>query len=209
MQRLHLRTLEPGHRRHVADAVVRDTLAADFDAIRRSLLRRCRGDAQAAAEILAAFCLRALMRAPEVREPVAVRGWLAAILRSAYADHWRARQVERRRHRVEHHEALQARYAEALPDPDARRHAEPCDCLHGLLARLRPDQRELLRAIDLEAGDRAAHARRLGMTRNALDVRLHRARAALKAALLAHCDACSQDGAFDPWACTAPLARGA
>jgi hypothetical protein len=36
-------------------------------------------------------------------------------------------------------------------------------------------------------------------------VRLHRARAALRTAFLAHCDACSEGGSFDPWTCPAAV----
>lgn len=186
---------------------MRDILVGDFEVIRRWLLRRCEGDAQAAGEILAAFCLRALTRAPELREGDAVRGWLAMVLRTTIADHWRSLQAERRRIRSDDPRTLELRDEYTLPHAKSSRDGEPYDCVLDVLARLEPRDRDLLKAIHLQGSDRATQAERLGLTRNALDVRLYRARAALRAALLAHCDACSDAGEFDPWACP-PTARG-
>ena len=190
-----------------ADAAVREVLVADFEKIRRWVARRCDGDAQSAGEITAAFCLRALARAPQLRDVEAVRGWLAALLRSTVADHWRSAAAERRRFRSDDPLTLSQRSEYKLPHEPMPRREEPCDCLHDVLGRLRPEDGALLRAIDLQGHDRATQARHLGLTPNALGVRLHRARAALRAALLAHCDACSDNGHFDPWACPSPAER--
>jgi polysaccharide pyruvyl transferase WcaK-like protein len=65
---------------------------------------------------------------------------------------------------------------------------------------LRPDQAELVRRIDLEGGNRAQVATELGVTRGALGVRLHRARAALKKLLPAACISCPEHG-FDNCVC--------
>lgn len=203
MQRLEDRPAGPARKRRVETAV-HDTLVADFEAIRRWLLRRCQGDVQAAGEILAAFCLRALTRAPELRDAAAVRGWLAIVLRSTVADHWRSARAERRRVRSDDPQTLERREEYTVPHLMSARHSEPCDCLPDVVAQLRQGERDLLQVIDLGGGDRAQHAERLGLTRNALDVRLHRARAALRAAFLAHCDACSEGGSFDRWTCPAP-----
>jgi RNA polymerase sigma-70 factor (ECF subfamily) len=207
MQRLEDRPAGPTRKRR-GETAVHDTLVADFEAIRRWLLRRCRGDAQAAGEILAAFCLRALTRAPELRDAAAVRGWLAIVLRSTVADHWRSARAERRRVRSDDPQTLERREEYTLPHPMSSRHSEPCDCLPDVVAQLRQGERDVLQVIDLGGGDRAQHAERLGLTRNALDVRLHRARAALRTAFLAHCDACSEGGSFDPSACPSPAAHG-
>jgi RNA polymerase sigma-70 factor (ECF subfamily) len=190
-----------------ADAAVREVLVADFEKIRRWVARRCEGDAQSAGEIMAAFCLRALARAPQLRDVEAVRGWLATLLRNTVADHWRSAAADRRRFRSDDPCTLSQRSEYTLPQDPTLRREEPCDCLHDVLGRLRPEDRTLLRAIDLDGDDRATQAKRLGVTTNALGVRLHRARAALRAALLAHCDACSDNGHFDPWACPSPAER--
>jgi RNA polymerase sigma-70 factor (ECF subfamily) len=207
MQLLEDRPADPAPKRR-GEAAVRDILVADFEVIRRWLLRRCEGDAQAAGEILAAFCLRALARAPELRDVSAVRGWLAIVLRTTVADHWRSARSERRRFRSDDPHSLEHREEYTLPHPMSSRHSESCDCLPDVVAKLREGERDLLQAIDLRGSDRATHAERLGLTRNALDVRLHRARGALRTALLVHCDVCSEGGRFDPSACPSSAARG-
>lgn len=206
MQLLEDRPADPAPKRR-GETAVRDILVADFEVIRRWLLRRCEGDAQAAGEILAAFCLRALTRAPALRDGDAVRGWLAMVLRTTVADHWRSVRAERRRVRSDDPHTLEHRKEYTLPHPMSSRHSEPCDCLPDVIAQLRDGERDLLKAIDLRGSDRATHADHLGLTRNALDVRLHRARAALRAALLAHCDVCSEGGNFDPSTCPSPVAH--
>ncbi|MBR0682909.1 hypothetical protein GXW74_20625 [Roseomonas eburnea] len=203
MQTSDLRRSDPVAR-FGAETPVRAILAADFEVIRRWVLRRCDGDAQAAGEIMAAFCLRALARAPQLRDTAAARGWLAAVLRSTIADHRRSERMERRRYRSDDPLSLAQRSEYAVPPPADPARGDPCACLREVLAALRPEERDLLQAIDLRSEDRAVHAARLGLTRNALGVRLHRARAALRAAMLAHCDACSDDGRFDPWICPSP-----
>jgi hypothetical protein len=53
------------------DEAVRAALVEGQAAIGVWLLRRLRGDAEAAAEVLAAFCLRALEAAPRLRDGAA------------------------------------------------------------------------------------------------------------------------------------------
>ena len=207
MQLLEDRPADPAPKSR-GETAVRDILVADFEVIRRWVLRRCEGDTLAAGEILAAFCLRALTCAPELRDVAAVRGWLAIVLRTTVADHWRSARVERRRVRSDDPQTLERREEYTLPHLMSARHSEPCDCLPDVVAQLRQGERDLLQAIDLGGGDRATHAERLGVTRNALDVRMHRARAALRTALLVHCNVCSEGGRFDPSACPSSAAHG-
>ena len=154
MQLLEDRPADPAPKLR-GEAAVRDILVADFEVIRQWLLRRCQGDAQAAGEILAAFCLRALTRAPELRDVAAVRGWLAMVLRTTVADHWRSARAERRRVRSDDPQTLERREEYTLPHPMSSRHSEPCDCLPDVVAQMRKGERDLLQAIDLGGGDRA------------------------------------------------------
>jgi RNA polymerase sigma-70 factor (ECF subfamily) len=57
--------------------------------------------------------------------------------------------------------------------------------------------RELLLAVDLQGEEIGEVANRLGVTRNNLTVRLHRARKHLKDALAETCQACSDGGCLD------------
>ena len=67
-------------------------------------------------------------------------------------------------------------------------------CLDGLLPALRDADAKLISRLDLGDEDRALVAEDLGLTRNALGVRLHRARLALRDALTGHCGKCCKTG---------------
>jgi RNA polymerase sigma-70 factor (ECF subfamily) len=75
--------------------------------------------------------------------------------------------------------------------------------LLALLDGLSETDAALIRSIDLEDQDRASVAAALGLTLNALTVRLHRARARLRALVMRLCAACLSHG-FDDCACPPP-----
>ena len=79
--------------------------------------------------------------------------------------------------------------------------ARLCTCHEGLISELRPAESELIRRIDFGEEDRETVAADLGLTRNALGVRLHRARTALREALTAHCGSCCREDRED---CSCP-----
>ena len=61
-----------------------------------------------------------------------------------------------------------------------------------------PEQyRELLEEVDLKGRDADEVAAKLGLTRNNLTVKLHRARKHLRKALTVNCRACSAHGCLD------------
>lgn len=185
--------------------IVREVLAADFRFIQAWLVGELHGDADAAAEVMAAFCLRALTRAGQVREAGSVRPWLAKLLRSTLADHWRQQGMARRTQSLDAMPAV----ADSLmvapqPVPPERRHAAACDCLMAMLATMPPDQADLIRRVDLAGESRGGAASRLGVGRNALRVRLHRARNDLRARLRALCDACLATVDPEPCDCKLP-----
>lgn len=75
-----------------------------------------------------------------------------------------------------------------------------CACLEALLEGLSETDAALIRSIDIEDQDRASVAAAMGLNLNALTVRLHRARARLRALVMRLCAACVAHG-FDDCGC--------
>jgi DNA-directed RNA polymerase specialized sigma24 family protein len=66
-----------------------------------------------------------------------------------------------------------------------------------LLPTLKPEYSELVQKIDLDGSDPDEVACSLGITRGNLNVRLHRAREALRKSLELSCGACSKHGCLN------------
>ncbi|MDP3958506.1 MAG: RNA polymerase sigma factor [Pseudorhodobacter sp.] len=149
------------------------------------------GNRADAEDVLQEFCIRVLARREQLRDVDRMDAWLYAILRSALNDHYR--KSARRGHLAE----AVARESEVWAEDATAQMSRLCTCPGGLISGLRPADGELLRRIDFGDEDRATVAADLGLNRNALGVRLHRARTALRAALATHCGACCATGRDD------------
>lgn len=167
----------------------------------RGFLRHRLPDEAAADDVLQ----QALTKAWETRADTRARhltGWFYRVLRNAVADFYRERAVRGTR---------DARYVleECSAPPEtpeeafAQQPAEPCGCFKPLLAQLRPEYAEILRAADLEGRGPRDAAARLGLTAGNAHVRLHRARGALRERLRAACGACAAHGCLQ-CTCGAP-----
>tara|TARA_R110002096_G_scaffold205630_5_gene391596 strand:- start:329 stop:952 length:624 start_codon:yes stop_codon:yes gene_type:complete len=161
------------------------------------LVRRLNNHADAE-DVLQAFSVNVLMRSDGLRAETdeGLIAWLYTVLRSTLVDHFRK---EGRSERGAAAYEAEIGSGQVALGPDTLYEAL-CECLVALTPLLRPDQGELVRRVDLEGADRARVAAELGITRGALGVRLHRARAALKNLLLAACISCPEHG-FDNCAC--------
>jgi len=156
---------------------------------REPLLRfiRARGvPAGDAEDVLQESLLKALRAAPELHDDDRLVPWLYQIVRNAIADHFRRYERE----------------VEDDPDTDGRLASEAetrmlCQCVEALLPTLTPSYGEMLVAVELEGESMASAAARLGITRNNLKVRLHRARAQLKKRLEETCRTCAEHGCLD------------
>lgn len=179
-------TLEPADRAASPERALLDERGAFMGFLVRRL-----GNRADAEDVLQEFCIRVLARKDQLRDVARMNSWLYAILRSTLNDHYRR---SARRGRLA--EAV-ARQPEEVGGDASEWMARTCACHGGLIAELRPADAELIRRIDLDEEDRAAVAADLGLNRNALGVRLHRARAALREALVAHCGPCCQTGRDD------------
>lgn len=159
----------------------------------RGFLRRRLGNAEEAEEVLQAFMLRAIEHSAELRDVATVRGWLSRILANIIADHQRHAARRRQRETV-----MSPEHFDTFPgEPDEDLDEAICNCLHKLLPTLKPDQADLIRRIDLAGEPREVVASRLGITVGALNVRLHRARRALKQRLEEMCLTCPVHGYLD------------
>lgn len=166
-----------------------------------ALITRTVGSRERAEEIFQGALARALERPAAVpRATEEVTYWFLRVLRNAAADELRHRSAGLR--------ALQALAREASPeafeDPLRR---EVCACLGELLPTLKPDQAQLIRAVDLEGRSVSDVAKEVGITANSASVKLHRGRKALKQALQNSCRACAAHHCLDCTCRTAPAAR--
>lgn len=160
--------------------LVEAELVARLPLYRRMAGRRLRSLAEAE-EVAQAFALKALERAGQLREPLAVGGWLRRIFETTLIDHCR-RAGGRRAREVSFDAQLHDR-AEAEPPRNPT--GEAAAIVVRLLPRLKPEYAQVIEQVDLMERSRAEAASDLGVTTNNLTVRLHRARAALRTQLAA------------------------
>lgn len=147
----------------------------------RFLIRRL-GDASLAEEVLQEFYLRVVRRAATLRQSDSVLAWLYKVLRSTLIDHHRRETARRRR---ESDFALL--HALTHGDGDEEPAGRDYKCLYEVLPTLRPGYLDVLRRVDLCGAPPRKVAAELGIGANTVRVRLHRARQALKRALIQHC----------------------
>jgi len=175
------------------ETVVRRALEEGLDRI-RSHIRSKLADPNHADEVLQTFCARALECAGDLKDGAAARSWLSRVLATTIADYYRSL-ARRRAREMQADDGLLS----SLPvETEADRVA--CACLEALLGGLSETDAALIRGIDLEDQDRASVAAALGLALNALTVRLHRARARLRALVMRLCAACVAHG-FDDCGC--------
>lgn len=148
-------------------------------------LRRRLGSFDEAEDALQDFNLKVIRASPSVERSEKINAWLGQILRHTLIDHYRRRAVRRR---AETSYALDITIGEAgFQTSD---NFGTFRCLYAALPRLRTEYAEILRRADLEEEPRILLAAALGLTTNALNVRLYRARQALRKELEISCPAC-------------------
>lgn len=164
---------------------------AEFTAFARKRV----GDPELAADVVQDSLLKALKSGyPDggIRD---AKAWFYRILRRTIIDLYR-RQDTRKRGAA----ALEAELAAA---PTAEEERAVCGCLERLIPTLKPEYAALIRRLDLQNESPDAVAASLDVTRNNLNVRLHRARQQLKDRLETSCRMCAKHGCLD-CTCDAP-----
>ena len=167
----------------VEDAIIKN-LKTFVDFARSRL-----GDHHLAEDVVQESLIKALAadRHPETDEETTT--WFYRILRRSIIDVYRKQGARRR--------ALE-RFEEQLPEtPDAQEERELCKCFRRLLPLVPEQYRELIDEVDLKGKELEETAAKLGVTKNNLTVKLHRARKHLRKALTQNCGACSAHGCLD------------
>ena len=159
---------------------------------RARLLRRAKravGSIADAEDVVQDAVLAAIRRAGALRDEGRLSAWVGRIVDRKAIDATRAR-------------ARQARGRVDIPTDHLATPlvvATPCFCVRAQASRLRPHHAEVLRRID-ERGERlAVVATELGLTTNALTVRLFRARSELRDRMKRHCGTTSARSCDDCW----------
>jgi RNA polymerase sigma factor (sigma-70 family) len=190
-------TRKPGaHDALQPDAAIEAALIEHHRDFLRMLTQRM-GNTETAEEVLQQFYLRAVSRAFDLRQRESILAWLSKLLSTVLADYAR-RETTRRRQETAyaHHQAL------TREDPALE--STVCTCLSTLLPTLKPEYADILRRVELLGEPRQEVAAALGVSVNNVTVRLHRARQAIKRALLLSCTTCPEHG-FLRCACDLPL----
>lgn len=154
-----------------------------------AFVRKRVGDPHLAEDIVQESLAKALAAERKPTDAENTVAWFYRILRRSIIDLHRRRDVRSRALN-----RLEQELPEAPSDADERL---LCQCFRRLLPSLPPGYQELLQQIDLEDRDPAEVATVLGVTRNNLTVRLHRARKQLRDKLAQNCRACSKHGCLD------------
>lgn len=144
-----------------------------------------------AEDILQSALLEVVENPEALRDEERLYGWFYRILRNRITDHWR-----RTGARTRAHEAAAAETQEAVPPKDELFDAT-CRCVREIVDTLKPEQSALLRAAYIDDRSMSEIADDLGTNRNNAGVKLHRARAALKEALVTVCRSCAAHGCLD------------
>ena len=165
----------------------RERLVEHLEAV-TAFVRKRVGDGELAADIVQDAFLRALAKADDLRDDERLPAWFGRILRNTMVD------ALARRGRTRHRRSDLPAEELVAPEPDLR---AVCACLRRVIDGLPAAQASVLRAVDLGRESAARVAARLGITTGNLKVRRHRARARLKAELLATCRVCAEHGCVD------------
>lgn len=146
-------------------------------------------DPDLAEDILQNSLLKSLRAAPDLRDEEKSIPWLYRIVRNAITDTYR-----RKRREVKYLE----QYAGEVDDRhDPEGEQALCACFRELIPTLKPEYSELIERVELADGDPEQVAEQLGITRNNLKVRRHRARQQLRERLKETCRTCADHGCID------------
>lgn len=148
-------------------------------------------DRTLAEDVLQDSLLGALRAAPDLRDEDRLMPWFYRILNNAITDLYRRRGVEAK-HR---HAPIDDPLMSADPSPDEV--AILCSCFRELIPTLKPEYAELIMKLELSETTPEHVAQQLGLSRNNLKVRRHRARQALRRRLEETCRVCARHGCLD------------
>jgi RNA polymerase sigma factor (sigma-70 family) len=150
--------------------------------------RKRLGDPELAADAVQESLLKALKSADQIRAEEN-KAWFYRILRRTIIDLYRRRDVR--------HRALTEFELEVSSPPDLDEERMLCACMERLLPAMNPQYADLIRRLDLNEEAPETVAVSLGISKNNLNVRIHRARQQLKQRLEDNCRVCAKHGCLD------------
>ena len=165
-----------------AQTPIRDeatSLLVREEATLRRIIARYVRHATVVDDLYQEISLKVMRRIDTVRDPLAVRGWLFQLARNACLD-WLRAQDRRPTSTCDHLEQHDAHGDLGRNPADQIMAAERIAAVHRALAQLPTSQRDVIRLRIEEGLDHEAIAERLGISRQAVEVRLCRGRAKLK-----------------------------
>lgn len=152
-------------------------------------LRKRLNSPQDAEDVFQDFCVKVLRNHASINSGERLDAWLGITLRHTLTDHYRRRAT---RNRGAEDFAVETKVLEQVSDD---LDGPACSCITAAMNELLPAQAELLTRLDLQDEPRKEVAADLGVSLNALGVRIHRSRADLKKRIAEFCPVCG-DGGF-------------
>lgn len=152
-------------------------------------VRRRLREPELAADVVQESLLKAVKSADQIHDPENAKAWFYRILRRTLID------VYRRRNARENVLAELEHELELMVDNEEERLI--CACMERLIQGMSPQYAVLITRIDLNEEPPGEVAESLGVSRNNLNVRLHRARQQLKSRLEENCRICAKHGCLD------------
>jgi RNA polymerase sigma-70 factor (ECF subfamily) len=145
-----------------------------------------------AEDIVQSAFARMMEKGEAIRDDESVVAWFYRVLRNAIIDHYRRDDV-RARGNEQYGKELER--LQPVLDPSDRQ--ELCQCLWPVMESLKPEYRDALKLVDLEEHSLAELAQNQAISENNANVRLYRARRALKKQVETTCGACATHGCLD------------
>ena len=149
------------------------------------------GNRADAEDLLQGAMVEAIEKVETLREDERLYAWFYALLRNRITDHFRRRAARERA------DEKAAARSETVVEPDTELFDATCRCVNDVMETLKGDQRDVLRRVYVEERSIADLAVELATTRNNAGVKLHRARTALREALVDVCRSCADHGCLD------------
>jgi RNA polymerase sigma-70 factor (ECF subfamily) len=157
----------------------------------QGFVRKYVKDAALAEDLVQGSLMRAVMHRQAIREE-SVISWFYQVLRNAITDHYRSLAAQDRMNQG--FRGIKSLEDESAPPLDEIKDAV-CGCMARLLPTLRESYAEVIRRVDFEEEAPKTVAESLGISINNINVRLVRARKALRHMLEQSCGVCATHGA--------------
>lgn len=147
------------------------------------------GDPDLAEDLLQESLLKALRSSADLRDDEKLVSWFYQIIRNAITD------VYRKQGRTDKFRDTYAKELERELIPEEEKNL--CECFVGVIPAMNEEYAEIIKAVELGDEDPEELCARLGITRNHLKVKRHRARKQLREKLEQTCRTCAEHGCID------------